>query len=575
MKTIDRGIRIGSVVRARVAVLFVAALAAVSPSAPGQFSPTTRVSVDSSGAEGNGFCNWTWISGDGRTIVFESGASNLVAGDTNGKDDVFVHDRTTGVTECVSVDPYGVPGDAGGGAILGEAPSMISADGRYVVFCSGSTNLIAGTTSSPWQLYLRDRTLGTTEMVSVDAAGKPGDSWSTFGTISADGRYVAFESGSTNLVAGDTNQRMDVFLRDRTAGTTDLLSVDASGTLGNDDSASPLLSADGTTVAFSSYATNLVPNDTNGSVDSFVCTLATRTLERISVDPNGAEGDSHSSAASISADGSVVAFWSIATNLVPGDTNGVGDCFVHDCTAGVTERVSVDSSGSEADLFCFVPAISADGRYVAFSSFATNLVVNDTNGKRDVFLHDRVSGVTTRESVDSSGVEEDGPSSEFPSISADGTVLSFVSSATNLVPGDTNGKPDVFVRDRHVASWTNYGNGVAGTNGVPGFTASAAPVIGTTTTLALDNSSGAPTLGLLFAGFQRANLPTGRGGDLLVLPVYVLPISFSFGADTFDWVIPADPMLAGLTLDLQAVEADAAAPKGVSFTAGLELVVGY
>jgi Tol biopolymer transport system component len=552
----------------------VTAFAGFAQRSRAQLSPTTRVSVDSSGAEGNGYCNWTWISGDGRTVLFESGASNLVAGDGNGKNDVFVHDRTTGITECVSVDPNGVPGDDGGGGIFNFEPPTISADGRYVVFCSESTNLIAGTKSSPGQLYLRDRTLGTTEVVSVDSAGNPGDSWNQFGTISTDGRYVAFESWSTNLVAGDTNQRMDVFLRDRTSGTTDLLSVDAAGTLGNDDSASPLLSADGTTVVFSSNATNLVSQDTNSAADVFVLTLATRTLERVSVDPSGTEGDSHSGASSISADGRFVAMWSLATNFVPGDTNGVIDVFVRDLSIGVTERVSVDSSGGEADSISLSPSISADGRFVAFSSFATNLVANDTNGWRDVFLHDRSTGITTRESVDSSGAEADSHSGQFPSISADGSVLSFVSSATNLVPGDTNGVDDVFVRDRHDASWTNYGSGVAGANGVPAFIANADPVLGTTITLTLDNSSGQPTLGLLFAGFQRSNLHTGRGGDLLVLPAYVLPISFSYGGDTFSWSIPADLALAGAMLDLQAVEADSAAPKGVSFTAGLELVVG-
>jgi hypothetical protein len=286
------------------------------------------------------------------------------------------------------------------------------------------------------------------------------------------------------------------------------------------------------------------------------------------------EGNSHSSVSSISADGRLVAMASLATNLVPGDTNGSVDVFVRDRSAGVTERVSVDSSGGEANAFSQGPSISADGRYVAFSSYATNLVANDTNGWRDVFLHDRSTGITTRESVDSSGAEADAQSDQFSSISADGTVLSFVSWATNLVPGDTNANPDVFVRDFHVASWTNYGSGVAGANGVPGFTASADPVVGTTITLGLDNSSGQPTLGLLFAGFQRANLHTGREGDLLVLPAYVLPISFSYGGNAFDWVLPADLMLAGVTVDLQAVEADAAAPKGVSFTAGLELVVG-
>ena len=560
----------------KIGTIAFVAFAASASASRAQFAATTRVSVDSSGAEGNGFCEWTWISGNGRFVVFESGASNLVAGDTNGVNDVFVHDRVTGVTECASVDPNGVPGDLGAGGFFNYEPPTISADGRYVVFASDSTNLIAGRKFSTGQLYLRDRTLSTTEVMSVDSVGNPGDSWSPFGTISADGRYVAFESWSSNLVAGDVNQKMDVFLHDRTTGTTEILSVDAAGTLGDEDSGFPLLSADGTTVAFSSNATNLVPSDTNGSADAFVCPLATRTLERISVDPNGAEGNWHSGPASISTDGAFVAMVSLASNLVPGDTNGARDVFVRDLSSGVSERVSVDSSGGEADAQSLGASISADGRYVAFSSPATNLVANDTNRKWDVFVRDRENGTTKRESVDSSGAEADGQSSYqgFTSISADGGTLSFVSSATNLVPGDTNANPDVFVRDLHDATWSNYGAGIPGANGVPAFTSSADPVLGTTITLGLENSSGAPTIGLLFAGFQRASIHSSLGGDLLVLPTWVLPISFSFGSNQLTWSIPADLALEGALLDLQAVEADAAAPKGVSFTAGLELVVG-
>ena len=569
-----RRCRRNGVPRSTIGTIAFAALAATVPESRAQVFATTRVSVDSSGAEGNGACWWSWISGDRRIVVFESASTNLVASDTNGKNDIFAHDRTTGVTECVSVGRNGVPGNGGGGALIGVAPPSISADGRYVVFASDSTNLIVGRKCSPGQLYVRDRTLGTTEMVSVDSAGTEGDNYSTFGTISADGRYVAFESWSANLVAGDTNQMMDVFLRDCTAGTTELLSVDAAGTPGDGDSGFPHLSADGTTVAFSSEATNLVPNDTNGWSDAFVCTLATRTLERISVDPSGGEGNWHSGSSSISADGGFVAMNSLASNLVPGDTNGVVDVFVRDRSAGVTERASVDSSGGEGDSLSLHPSISSDGRYVAFSSLATNLVANDTNSARDVFIHDRATGVTTRESVDGSGAEANGSSGQFPSLSADGKVLSFVSWATNLVSGDANGMSDVFVRENHDAAWTNYGAGLPGTNGVPAFTSSADPVLGTTITLDLANSSGAPTVGLLFAGFQRANLHSNLGGDLLVLPSWVLPISFSYGNNQFAWTIPADPTLAGVILDLQAVEADAGAAKGVSFTAGLELVIG-
>jgi Tol biopolymer transport system component len=574
MNTSDRGIRLGSVAQFRVAVLLVTALAAVSPSTRGQLSPTTRVSVDSSGAEANDMTSMAWIAGDGRAVAFQSAATNLVPNDANGIWDVFVHDRTTGVTDCVSVDPNGVPGDLGGGDwSLPPSPPSISADGRFVVFLSYSTNLVAGQKGKRGQLYVRDRATGTTDFVSVDDSGTQGNADSQFGTISADGQFVAFQSTSTNLVAGDTNQHMDVFVRDRAAGSTERISVGASGTQGDDDSSHPLLSADGTTVAFGSLATNLVANDTNGRSDAFVCDLATNTLERISVDPSGVEGDSDSIPSSISADGRYVAIWSLATNLVPGDTNGASDCFVRDRATGITERVSVDSSGGESDDDSFGPFLSADGRFVAFVSCATNLVPSDANGTWDVFVHDRTTGSTTRVNLGVAGAEAD-DWSDLPTISADGSVVSFVSAATNLVTGDSNSGSDAFTYDLHHASWTNYGVGFPGTNGVPALTSRAAPVLGTSITLDVQNSSGQPTIGLLIAGFQRASLHTSRGGDLLVLPAYVLPITFSYGSNQFAWTIPTDPTLAGAILDLQAVEADPGAAKGVSFTAGLELVVG-
>jgi hypothetical protein len=176
-------------------------------------------------------------------------------------------------------------------------------------------------------------------------------------------------------------------------------------------------------------------------------------------------------------------------------------------------------------------------------------------------------------SVDSSGAEADKSSYET-SISTDGAAVAFWSIADNLVPGDTNGKKDIFVNDGDFAAWTNYGAGFPGTNGIPSFTSSGDPTLGTTITLDLANSSAAPTLGLLFAGVQRATLHTNRGGDLLLLPLLALPITFSYSGDQFPWSIPVDGSLAGLTIDLQAVETDAGAAKGISFTAGLELAVG-
>ena len=240
---------------------------------------------------------------------------------------------------------------------------------------------------------------------------------------------------------------------------TERASLDSTGALANAiniERFCPTLAADGRFVAFGSDATNLVTGDTNAVSDAFVYDRVTGTTERVSVSSAGAEANGTSFAPAISADGRFVAFPSEATNLVPGDTNGVTDVFVRDRLTGTTERVSVSSAGAEANGTSFAPAISADGRFVAFPSEATNLVPGDTNGATDVFVRDRLTATTDRVSVDSAGAQAN-DRSDFPAISADGSVVAFVSTATNLVPDDTNvcgsfmtpgSCPDLFVRVR-------------------------------------------------------------------------------------------------------------------------------
>jgi hypothetical protein len=532
---------------------------------------TTRVSVDSSGAETDGDNELSVISADGHFVAFWSNATNLVAGDTNGQVDVFVHDRVTGTTDCVSVDPSGVPG----GGFSGGYPIWISisADGRFVSFMSDATDLVSGRTTSGNQIFVRDRLTGITELASVDSAGVQGNDTSVNSSLSADGRFVAFDSGSSNLVAGDRNGNYDVFVHDRTTGITERVSVDSVGHQCNLGGESPFISADGRVVAFSSFATNLVPNDKNNLGDVFVHDRQSGATERISVDSSGAEGNGDSWAGSLSADGQVVTLWSWASNLVASDTNGLYDVFVRDRSKGVTERVSLDSSGAEANGDSWDGWISSDGSIVAFGSVASNLVPGDLNATSDAFVRDRSTGITSRVSVDSSGGEANN-SSPCVTISADGRVASFFSYATNLVAGDTNGFADVFVRDDRPASWSNYGSGFPGTYGVPSFTSLANPVPGTTVTLDLENSLQLPTVGVVFVGAERASIHSSWGGDLLVSPVLTVPITFSYGHDQFTWSIPIDFYPLGQIIDLQAIEADPGAAKGVSFTPGLELVVG-
>jgi Tol biopolymer transport system component len=414
---------------------------------------TMRVSVDSAGNQGNGDSWNTAISADGRYVAFMSGASNLVPGDTNGQLDVFVHDRGTGATSRVSVDSSGNQANAESGTPFMSA--AISADGRYVAFYSGATNLVPGDTNNTSDIFVHDRETGVTERVSVDSAGVQGNSASgQFAAISGDGRFVAFDSDATNLVAGDTNGVGDVFVHDRQTGVTQRVSVDSAGNQGNGYSYdATAISADGRFVGFKSQATNLVPGDTNGAEDIFVHDRQTGVTQRVSVDSAGNQGNGWSEGPAISADGRYVAFYSLATNLVPGDTNGQWDVFVHDRQTGVTQRVSVDSAGNQGNGGSMHTAISADGRYVAFMSSATNLVPGDTNGAEDIFVHDRQTGVTQRVSVDSAGNQGNDVASVVQiGISADGRYVAFSSNATNLVPDDTNGCQDVFVHDRGVAA---------------------------------------------------------------------------------------------------------------------------
>jgi Tol biopolymer transport system component len=369
-------------------------LAAAAPAQPGV---TERASVSSSGDQADDASQKPSISADGRYIAFESYASNLVADDLYGYCDIFVRDKQTGATERVSVSSAGEEADNQSGECA------ISADGRYVAFESVASNLVPGHTGYYWDIFVRDRLTGTTDLVSVSTSGDQGDDDSYGPAISADGRYVAFYAVASNLVAGDTNGVLDVFVRDRLAGTTERVSVSSSGEEGDDQSGSSCISADGRYVAFSSDATNLVPGDTNNQDDIFVRDRLAGTTVRASISSSGEEADGVSRFPSITADGRYVAFQCNGTNLVPDDTNYGSDVFVHDLLGGTTERVSVSSCGGEANDGCSLASISPDGRYVTFYSIASNLVQGDTNECADVFIHDRLSGITERVSVSSAG----------------------------------------------------------------------------------------------------------------------------------------------------------------------------
>ena len=411
-------------------------------------TPTIRASVDSAGNQGNFASTHPSLSADGRFVAFNSMADNLVPGDTNGYRDIFVHDCLTRLTTIVSVDSAGNQGNED--VVL----TAISEDGRHVAFASLADNLVPGDTNGVCDIFLHDRDTGQTYRVSLESGGNQANANCIRPTISTEGRYVAFHSIADNLVAGDTNGSVDVFVHDCQTGETTRVSVDSAGAQGNSHSMCPSISGDGSWVAFESLADNLVLADTNGVYDAFVHNRLTGKTIRVSVDSSGNQANGDSSWVELSADGRYVVFHSLADNLVPGDTNGVLDVFVHALQTSQTTRVSVDSGGTESNGKSYDPYLSGDGRYVAFCSEADNLVPGDANDEKDVFVHDQLTGLTTMESVDSSGNQGDDASLR-PAISPGGCHVAFVSIATNLVPDPTNGSEHVYVHRRECAGCSN------------------------------------------------------------------------------------------------------------------------
>ena len=415
------------------------------PAGAAVLGSTARLSVATGTAQADGGSFIPALSADGRYAAFYSDASNLVQGDANGSRDVFVRDRQAGETTRVSVD--GAGGEANGDSF----EPAISSDGRYVAFSSSATNLVAGDSNDVNDIFVRDRQTNTTTRVSVAPGGANANGGSDSASISGDGRLVAFTSAATNLVAGDTNNERDAFVFDRQTGSTTRASVSSTGEQAVLDSFTPELSADGRFLAFTSFAPNLIDFDDNECSDVFVRDLQAGTTTRVSEYTGGYQVDGDSLRPAISGDGRYVAFDSDAWNLVWGDSNDTFDVYVHDRQTGVTDRVSVDDSGSQSDGASFRPSLSADGRYVAYHSEASNLVSGDTNGASDVVLYDRRSGATRRVSVAGGGAEANGDS-ERPSLSGSGRLVSFESDATNLVPGDSNQFTDVFLHDPAAAA---------------------------------------------------------------------------------------------------------------------------
>jgi Tol biopolymer transport system component len=423
--------------------LFVVLLAAAGLPTIAQAADLASVGIF--GRSENGASSGVAVNTDGSAVVFFSDASLLVPGDTNQARDVFIriydpNDPNNAQTERVSVSGTGAQANRGS-HLAGGAPA-VNGDGNVVAFYSDATNLVAAETNGERNVYVHFRDSGATELVSVGLGGAPANGPSLYPSISADGRFVAFQSQASNLVAGDNNSASDIFVRDLVNGTTEVVC----GVFGDKFSSSPAISDDGNWVAFASGATNLVLDDTNRFIDIFLCNRGSGAIERVSVPNDGGEGNGDSILPAISADGGVVGFKSLANNLVESDNNNVVDVFVRDRNVGATERISVSYTGDDGNDFSFPPSLSDNGRFVGFGSHATNLVRNDINHTSNVFVRDRQIGRTLfADTNDASEQANNGTPDLPPAVSGDGKKIGFVSFASNLAPGDGNVAADVFI----------------------------------------------------------------------------------------------------------------------------------
>lgn len=416
------------------------------------------------------------FSPDGTTVAFLSSAGNLVPGDTNARTDVFLTDLATGSVTRVSTAADGAQAALGAQADQ-YFPLTFSPDGTKLLFWS-ETAFVPGDTNTVRDLYAKDLVTGQISLVNSDSSGNVGnrplssdDDFITRTAFLPDGTKILFISPASNLVDNDTATLDEIFLKDLVTGQTTLVSAAADGTPANRYVSGMTLLAGGTKVLFLSAASNLVANDTNGQLNIFVKDITTGAVTLVSSAADGTPGNASSSDARVSLDGTKVLFESTATNLVANDTNGRRDLFVKDLATGTVTMVTSASDGTPANGDYYQSTFSADGTKVVFTSGASNLVPGDTNGEPDIFVKDLATGALTLVSAAADGTPANAEST-FAALSSDGTKVLFATAASTLVPGDTNGGPDLFVKDLAtgaVTMVTSASDGTPGNAFVSGF----------------------------------------------------------------------------------------------------------
>lgn len=423
------------------------------------------------GSDPIGDCFGPRISADGRFVAYSSDAINIAAADTDFSSDVFVYDRQSGLTTLESVDAQG------GQSFLPALTSGISGDGRCVAFVT-SANLTSTPVNNNFSLYLRDRGAATTELISIGLGGTSPNSGSATDIaglplsigLSHDGRFVAFSSVATNLVAGDTNASSDVFVRDRLLGITERVSVGAGGAQSNGLSYSPTLSSDGRFVAFESRASNLVGQDANNTYDVFLHDrLLARTL-RCSSTTSGAAGNFASYVASVSGDGRWVAFSSLATNL-DGGTLSQHQLFAYDAHDGTVRMVS--RTGAGVPYGGGSPSFSASGGHVAFTTLAAGPTPGAPPALPGIYVHELATGALKWVCAGPLGAGFSGYSA---SLSADGRFCTVATDASGIDGLDLNQLYDIYLFDAWSGDWPDAdGDGFGAAGGAFLFGALASP----------------------------------------------------------------------------------------------------
>jgi hypothetical protein len=420
-------------------VVTVIVLPALAVGIPASAAPgdTILASTSATGVKGDGNSLEASLSVDGDTVAFHSAARNLVPADTDPLDDVYVKDLLTGNISLASITGSGIHGNR-----ASVEPSL-SADGNTVSFHSTATNLDPADTDFAEDIYVKDILTGDLTLASTSDAGGKGNSRSQFAALSADGNSVAFESLASNLDPGDSDTAEDIYVKDLITGDITLASTSDSDVKGNSSSHAPSLSADGTKVAFYSVASNLDPADTDSATDIYVKDLITGDITLASTSDAGIKADLSSFSPSLSAQGTYVAFYSHAINLDPADTDMLGDVYVKDLVSMDLKLASTSDAGVKG--YGLLPSLSADGTTVAFQSDADTLDPNDTDTFGDIYVKDLITGDITLASTSDAGVKGN-TNSYLPSLSADGSGVAFQSFATTLDPADSDEYNDVYVK---------------------------------------------------------------------------------------------------------------------------------